>query len=194
MKKDKIKVNDEFEEIETRSVDKRNRLTIGEFAEGFNRFRLYKNSVGEILLKPVIEIPASELWLFQNKEAFEDIQKGIKDLSEGKVLKLDIEELQEQILFEIFFTEYAKTQLKKLKKDKGLTKKYNAAKKAIIFLSENPRRKSLNTHEFTSLKEPSGEKVFEAYAEQSTLAAYRVFWCYGPTKDQITILAITPHP
>ena len=97
-------------------------------------------------------------------------------------------------MFEIFLTDEAKNQLERLKKDRGLEKRYNAVKKAIRFLSQNPRHKSLRTHEFTSLIGPKGEKIFEAYAEQSTPAAYRLFWYYGPYKDQITIIAITPHP
>jgi len=97
-------------------------------------------------------------------------------------------------LFEIFLTDEAKNQLERLKKDKGLEKRYTAVKKAIRFLSENPRHKSLKTHEFTSLTGPNGEKIFEAYAEQSTPAAYRIFWYYGPGRNQMTILAITPHP
>jgi hypothetical protein len=97
-------------------------------------------------------------------------------------------------LFEILLTDKAKNQVKKLKADKNLLKRYNAVKKTIAFLSNNPRYPGLETHEFTSLKGPSGEKVFEAYAEQSTPAAYRVFWCYGPDRNQITIIAITPHP
>ncbi len=97
-------------------------------------------------------------------------------------------------MFEIFLTHEAENQLERLKKDRGLGKRYNAVKKAIHFLSENPRHKSLKTHEFTSLVGPTGEKIFEAYAEQSTPAAYRIFWYYGPLKNQITIVAITPHP
>ena len=97
-------------------------------------------------------------------------------------------------MFEIFLTDHARDQLHKLKIDKGLDKRYNSVKKAIQFLSTNPRHKSLKTHEFTSLKGPKGEKIFEAYAEQSTPAAYRVFWYYGPGKNQITVIAITPHP
>jgi hypothetical protein len=88
-----IKINDEFVEIDTRTIDNRNRLTIGELAVGFNRVRLYKNKMGEILLKPIAEIPASELWLFQNKEAFENVQKGLKNLSEGKISQLDSDKL-----------------------------------------------------------------------------------------------------
>jgi len=93
LQKGKIKINDEFQEIDTRTIDSRNRLTIGELAQGFNRVKLYKSELGEILLKPVVEIPASELWLFNNKEALEDVQKGLKDLSEGKITKLDIDKL-----------------------------------------------------------------------------------------------------
>ena len=97
-------------------------------------------------------------------------------------------------MFEIFLTDEAKSQLERLKKDKGLEKRYHAVRKAIRFLSENPRHKSLKTHEFTSLTGPKGENIFEAYAEQSTPAAYRIFWHYGPKKNQKTIIAITPHP
>lgn len=97
-------------------------------------------------------------------------------------------------MFEIFLTDEAKNQIERLKKDKGLEKRYNAVRKAIRFLSENPRHKSLRTHEFTSVTGPRGEKIFEAYAEQSTPAAYRIFWYYGPDKNQITVIAITPHP
>lgn len=93
MQNNTIKIDGEFKEIDTRTIDNRNRLTIGELAQGFNRVRIYKNETGEILLKPVVEIPASELWLFQNKEAFENVQKGLKDISEGKISKLDSNKL-----------------------------------------------------------------------------------------------------
>jgi hypothetical protein len=97
-------------------------------------------------------------------------------------------------LFDLFLSNEAGNQLNGLKNDKGLGKRYSAVKKALRFLSSNPRHGGLNTHEFTGFKGPGGEKVFEAYAEQSTPAAYRIFWYYGPAKNQITILAITPHP
>jgi len=97
-------------------------------------------------------------------------------------------------LFDILLTVEADEQLNRLKIDKGLSKRYKAVKKAIQFLSQNPRHPSLHTHEFTSLKGPKGEKVFEAYAEQATPAAYRIFWFYGPKETQITIISITPHP
>ena len=36
--------------------------------------------------------------------------------------------------------------------------------------------------------------MFEAYAENNTPGAYRIFWYYGPEKTMISIIAITPHP
>jgi hypothetical protein len=37
LQNDIIKINDEFQEIVTRTIDNRNRLTLGELALGFNR-------------------------------------------------------------------------------------------------------------------------------------------------------------
>jgi len=88
-----LKIDDEFQEIDTRTIDDRNRLTLGGLFTGSKRVRLYKNDRGEVLLQPVVEIPASELWLFQNKEALKSVQKGLKDASEGKISKLNPDEL-----------------------------------------------------------------------------------------------------
>jgi hypothetical protein len=88
-----LKIEDEFEEIGTRTIDDRNRLTLGEFPKGSRRVRIYKNDRGEVLLQPVVEIPASEAWLFQNKEAFESVKKGLKDASEGKISNLNLKDL-----------------------------------------------------------------------------------------------------
>jgi hypothetical protein len=98
------------------------------------------------------------------------------------------------VLFELEWTDEAKATYTHLKSDASQKKRYKAVKKTIGLLAKNPRHKSLQTHQFFSLKGPNGEKVFEAYAEQKTPAAYRVFWFYGPSKGKITIFAITPHP
>lgn len=97
-------------------------------------------------------------------------------------------------MFEIFLTDRSKEELNRIKADASLKKRYKAVKKTIQLLASNPRHTSLQTHEFSSLKGPNNEKVYVAYAEQRTPAAYRVFWYYGPSKDQITVIAITKHP
>jgi hypothetical protein len=97
-------------------------------------------------------------------------------------------------LFEIFWTYQSQSDYNRLKSDPSLEKRYKAVKKTIRLLASDPRHNSLQTHEFSSLQGPHGEIILEAYAEQNTPAAYRVFWYYGPSKDQITIIAITRHP
>ena len=98
------------------------------------------------------------------------------------------------MIFELDFSNEAEAQLKSLKENKGLAKRYKAVKKALKTLQQNPRHPSLQTHPYYSIKGPHDEKVFEAYAEQHTPAAYRIFFCYGSPRGTIMILTIVPHP
>jgi hypothetical protein len=78
-------------------------------------------------------------------------------------------------------------------KAEGLFKQVD---KCVRLLLENPKHPGLSTHEFHSLEHPfePDEKVFEAYVQNKTPGAYRLFWCYGPGKGELTIIAITSHP
>ena len=78
-------------------------------------------------------------------------------------------------------------------KSEGLFKQVH---KTLTLLASNPKHPGLQTHEYRSLPHPYDpkQKVFEAYAQNKTPGAYRVFWCYGPGKRQMTVIAITPHP
>ncbi len=97
-------------------------------------------------------------------------------------------------MFELEWVDEAKKTYNLLKGNASQKKRYKAVRKTIKFLAMDPHHNSLQTHEYVSLKGPNGEKVFEAYAEQRTPAAYRVFWYYGPSRGIITIFAITSHP
>lgn len=66
--------------------------------------------------------------------------------------------------------------------------------KTLALMETNLRHPSLNTHEYKSFKGPKNEKIFEAYAQQDTPGAYRIFWYYGPLKKELTIIAIISHP
>jgi len=82
---------------------------------------------------------------------------------------------------------------RKASKQEGLFKQ---VEKCVRLLLDNPRHPGLQTHEYSSIDHPYDQdaKVFEAYAQNRTPGAYRVFWCYGPESGEITITAITPHP
>jgi hypothetical protein len=97
--------------------------------------------------------------------------------------------------FELKFSPVAQKQFEDLHSSKELEKRFKAVRKALRLLADNPAHPSLKTHKYDSLSGPDGSEVFEAYAENNTPAAYRVFWSYHPPKTgTITVLLITPHP
>ncbi len=97
-------------------------------------------------------------------------------------------------MFEVNATPRAKAELQALEQNPALVKRLKAVRKALAQLGSNPRHPSLKTHKYKTKQAPAGEEVFEAYAENNTPGAYRIFWVYGPSKNEITIIAITPHP
>jgi len=96
--------------------------------------------------------------------------------------------------FTLDYSDTAKEQLREIKNTLHLEKRYKAVTKALKYLADNPKHPGLQTHPYTSFEGPRGEKVFEAYAEQDTPAAYRIFFYYGNTRGLLVVLAITPHP
>jgi len=50
-------------------------------------YHIYTNSVGQIVLDPQVTIPASELWLFENKEALASVDRGMAESMNGQVIK-----------------------------------------------------------------------------------------------------------
>lgn len=96
--------------------------------------------------------------------------------------------------FTLRWLEAAKHQFDALAGDPHEQGRFKQVVKALRLLSADPRHPGLQTHPFHSLQGSRGEKVFEAYAQNQTPGAYRIFWCYGPAPGEITLIAITPHP
>jgi hypothetical protein len=101
----------------------------------------------------------------------------------------------------IKFTPTADAQYSALENMPSKAAIFEQVRKAIGYLELNPYHPGLNSHEFTSLTGANGENVFEAYAQNNTPGAYRIFWHYGPDELKskkrtpvITIVAITRHP
>ncbi|MBI3321740.1 MAG: hypothetical protein HYZ91_05680 [Candidatus Omnitrophica bacterium] len=96
----------------------------------------------------------------------------------------------------LVFTRSAQEELERLEgspRHAGLVKQI---KKAFGLLQTDPRHPSLQTHVFHLIANPYNprDEVFEAYVQQHTPAAHRLFWCSGPKKSRLTVIAITPHP
>ena len=96
--------------------------------------------------------------------------------------------------FKLKYTEAAESHLLNLKNDPSKQRIFKDVLKALRYMEINLRHPSLNTHEYHSIKGPHGEKIFEAYAQQRTPGAYRIFWYYGPGSNIVSIIAILPHP
>lgn len=94
--------------------------------------------------------------------------------------------------FRLLFTLQARDMLALLERTDP--KKYQKVLKTLGLMEVNLRHPSLNTHKYDSLSGANGEEVFEAYVENKTPAAFRIFWHYGPDRGVVTIVAITPHP
>ena len=100
------------------------------------------------------------------------------------------------------FKPAANEELSSIKNNPVLKGVLKQVRKTLEYLETNLRAKSLQTHEYESLTRRYGRKVFEAYVQQDTPAAYRVFWYYGDDETDkngkripiITVVAITPHP
>ena len=103
---------------------------------------------------------------------------------------------------ELRFTPEADEQLTQMENNPALEGVLKQVRKTLGYLETNLRAKSLQTHQYHSLTRRYGVKIFEAYVQQDTPGAYRVFWHYGPDEldkngrhvPVITIISITPHP
>lgn len=100
------------------------------------------------------------------------------------------------------FTPTADGQLSGIEGDPALKAVLKQVRKTLGYLETNLRAKSLQTHKHDALSRRHKREVFEAYAQQDTPGAYRVFWHYGDDRidkkgnhiPYITVIAITPHP
>lgn len=86
----------------------------------------------------------------------------------------------------------AKRQAGTLGKDEEkLWKKWG---KAMALLANDPRHPGLHSHEIEVLSRRYGEKVWQSYLENRTSGAARMYWVYGPGKNEITVIGLEPHP
>lgn len=95
--------------------------------------------------------------------------------------------------YDLKFTDRANKDYYELKDNPGRASVFKQVSKALDYLKENPRHPSLNTHKYEELSRHYEREIFEAYAQNNTAGAYRIFFFYSGKKE-ITIIAITPHP
>lgn len=94
-------------------------------------------------------------------------------------------------------TPQATEQLVALAADAGQAVALQAVRRALAKLEADPRHKSLRVHPWNGSECPHDKTLFEAYAQNQTPGAYRIFFCYCNREGErgiLNIIAITPHP
>lgn len=64
--------------------DSKGRITLGKLAKGVSSFLVSEQPGGAVLLEPMVEIPAREKWLFDNKAALQSVKRGIAQSAKGE--------------------------------------------------------------------------------------------------------------
>ena len=88
MTRHKILKDAEFEEVTETRLDAKHRLTLGRVVSGqVTSFRVYRNAHGQVILDPMVSVPAHEAWLFQNPRAAALVRRGLEDARHGRLVK-----------------------------------------------------------------------------------------------------------
>lgn len=97
--KEKInKVNETFIRVGFRDIDAKNRINLGQkilrlismlVKAKTKGFDIFYGENGDILLRPMVTIPATEIWVYENKTVINKIRKGLADAKKGRTEKIE---------------------------------------------------------------------------------------------------------
>ena len=116
-------------------------------------------------------MPVTLVWLAASADTFRELQTAAQKSIESRAASKKSKASKQEVLFK-------------------------QVVKCVELLHSKPRHPGLETHEYDSIENPYDPrtKVFEAYVQNRKPGAYRIFWCFGPKKNEITIIANMPHP
>ena len=98
-------IDGKFISAGTRTIDSKNRITIGEKIRKListhteaDKFQIFFNEEGDILLRPMVSIPIREAWIYQNPQALKLIRQGLAEAKREKTEKVEnLEEFLEDL-------------------------------------------------------------------------------------------------
>ena len=81
--------NDDLEKVaDSVKVDDRRRVLLPrKLVKQGVIYHIYANKLGQIVLDPQATIPASELWVFEDKDTLASIDKGMAESADGQTAK-----------------------------------------------------------------------------------------------------------
>ena len=88
MTKHELLKDAEFEAVTEARLDAKHRVGLGKLISGqVTSVKVYRNAHGQIILDPMVSIPAHEAWLFKNQKAASLVQQGLEDAKQGRLVK-----------------------------------------------------------------------------------------------------------
>lgn len=85
-----------FINLGIRAVDNKHRININlsKLSAGKNiiaakRYEVLVGKYGDILLRPLVTVPAREAWIYKNPEVIGRIRRGLNEAKEGKIERIE---------------------------------------------------------------------------------------------------------
>lgn len=76
----------------TLHLDGKRRITLGKLiSKETTFFEVEKQKDGTLILRPQTDLAEEEIWLYNDKEAFRSLKKGLKDLKKGLTTKINVD-------------------------------------------------------------------------------------------------------
>lgn len=95
-KKQVVKIQETFMSVDTRPLDSKHRITLGGRLQKLmmskmeiDSYHVFVGKEGDILLRPAVSVPSSEVWVYRNPEVIGKVRQGLKEAAEGKAEKVD---------------------------------------------------------------------------------------------------------
>ena len=83
-----------FQAVGIRTVDAKKRISLGEKLLKFisktpEAYKVFIDKEGNILLRPVVTVPADEAWIYQDPKVIGRIRQGFAEAKQGKLEKIE---------------------------------------------------------------------------------------------------------
>lgn len=95
MKTEVLSIKELFFPVDVKPLDGKNRITLGgRIKKALSKkmkvdsFKIFIGSDGDILLRPMANVPSREAWLYDNNKAMAQVAEGLKEAKHGKVEKV----------------------------------------------------------------------------------------------------------
>ncbi len=92
-------IKDEFEFVTEGATDERKRISLAkvlsavkerlaDVAEEALHFRVYVNAAGQVLLDPIVSVPAREMWLYRDPSLLASFRRSVEQAERSELVDL----------------------------------------------------------------------------------------------------------